>query len=141
MTGRLMLVVDDSPADRTSVRIAFERSGLPVSLSFAENAEKALAQLRASAEMPHMMLVDVHMPGLSGLGLLAELKRDKRLREIPIFMLSGTENREDVRSAYRGQACGFLHKPDNFEALSRMVEILGRLCVEALEYPQDTVKR
>ena len=61
MTGRLMLVVDDSPADRTSVRIAFERSGLPVSLSFAESAEKALAQLRASAEMPHMMLVDVQV--------------------------------------------------------------------------------
>ena len=136
-----LLVVEDSQADRASVRIAFERSGLPILLIFAESAEEALKQLRMDGVRPHMMLVDAHLPGASGLELLAMLKRDRKLREIPVFMLSGSEDPEDIRGAYRGQACGFLHKPDTFESLSRLVDIVGRLCVEALVYPRDAGKR
>lgn len=139
--GRRFLVVDDSAADRASVRIAFERSGLPVALSFAESAGEALIQLREGSARPHMMLVDVNMPGGSGLDLLAAIKRDKKLREIPVYMLSASNNPDDISGAYKGQACGFLHKPDSFESLSRMIDLLGRLCVEALAYPQDAAKR
>lgn len=82
------------------------------------------------------MLVDIHMPGGSGLDLLARLKKDRALREIPVWTLSGAHNARDVRAAYRGHASGFLKKPDDFDGLKRIAELQGRLCVEALAFPQ-----
>lgn len=134
MTARRLLIVDDSSADRTALRIAFERCGLPITLSFAESAAAALARLGGAEPAPHMMLVDVHMPGGSGLELLAALKRDERWRLIPVFMLSGSKDPRDVTAAYRGAASGFLPKPANFEGLRRLAELMARLCVEALAF-------
>ena len=136
MKGQRILVVDDSAADRAALRIAFERAGPPVTLGFAENAQDALTQLRASdAARPQIMLIDVHMPGASGLDLLAKIKHDKRLREIPVFMLSGSQDRRDVAAAYRGHACGFMRKPKDFGGLRELAGLMARLCVEALEFP------
>jgi CheY-like chemotaxis protein len=138
MKGRRILIVDDSPADRTALRMAFERTGLAVTLGFAASASEALAQLhKRGAPRPQMMLVDIHMPGASGLELLANLKGDKTTREIPVFMLSGSQNPRDIGAAYRGQACGFIPKPDDFDGLRRLAELLGRLCVETLEFPES----
>jgi len=136
MRGQRILVVDDSAADRAALKMAFGRAGPPVTLAFAENAQDALIQLRASnGARPQIMLVDVHMPGASGLDLLTELKHDKRLREIPVFMLSGSQDRRDVAAAYRGQASGFMRKPKDFEGLRQLAELMARLCVDALEFP------
>jgi CheY-like chemotaxis protein len=136
MKGRRILVVDDSAADRAALRIAFGRAGPEVALAFAESAREALALLRApNALRPQMMLVDVHMPGGSGLELLGDLKRDERLRGIPVFMLSGSQDPRDVAAAYRGQACGFVAKPGDFESLRRFAELMARLCTEALDFP------
>jgi CheY-like chemotaxis protein len=137
MKGRRILAVDDSAADRAALRMAFGRAVPSVALTFAESAREALALLRApDAMQPQMMLVDVHMPGGSGLELLADLKRDQRLREIPVFMLSGSRDPGDVAAAYRGQACGFVAKPADFEGLRRFAELMARLCAEALEFPE-----
>ena len=137
MSVTRILMVDDSAADRASVRIAFEQTGLGIDLAFAETAAQALSLLRAGPRPPpHMMLVDIHMPGASGLDLLAMLKKDRALREIPVWMLSGTNNARDVRAAYRAHASGFLKKPDDFDGLKRIAELLGRLCIEALAFPQ-----
>jgi CheY-like chemotaxis protein len=140
MTDRRILVVDDSPEDRASVRIAFEQSGFPIAVSCADGGRAALDLLRAAAAdagsaRPHIMLVDIDMPGQSGLEFLAAVKKDKSLREIPVWMLSGSQNPGDVRAAYRANASGFLRKPDDLDGLRRLTELLARLCVEALEFP------
>jgi CheY-like chemotaxis protein len=137
MKARTIFVVDDSPADRAAVRIAFERASPKVSLAFAESARAALELLRKpDGPCPQMMLVDVHMPGGSGLDLLAQLKSDDRLRGIPVFMLSGSLDSRDVSAAYRGHACGFVRKPEDLDGLKKLAEVMARLCVETLVYPE-----
>jgi len=129
-------MVDDSAADRASVRIAFEQTGFEIDLSFAESTAQAMGLLRDGARpQPNLMLLDIHMPGGSGLDLLATMKKDKSLREIPVWVLSGTNNERDIRAAYRGHASGFFRKPDDSDALRRFADLIGRLCVEALAFP------
>ena len=140
MTAARILMVDDSAADRASARIAFAQSGFDVELSFAENAAQGMEALRQSLPpfgraLPHMLLLDIHMPGGSGLEMLAKVKRDKALRDIPVWMLSGTNDERDVRAAYRGHASGFFRKPDDFEGLRRLADLLARLCLEGLALP------
>ena len=72
-----LLVVDDSPADRASIKIAFAQSGYPINVQFAASGMLALDHLRSSGKArPQVMLVDVKMPGLSGLDLLRTVKND-----------------------------------------------------------------
>ena len=137
MKGRRILFVDDSAADRAALRMAFGRAGPQMALAFAQSAREALSLLRAPDTLrPQMMLIDVQMPGGSGLDLLGDLKRDQGLRDIPVFMLSGSQDPRDIAAAYRGQACGFMPKPADFAGLQRLAEVITRLCAETLEFPE-----
>jgi CheY-like chemotaxis protein len=95
-----LLVVDDSPADRASIKIAFAQSGYPINVQFAASGALALDHLRSSSKArPQVMLVDVKMPGLSGLDLLRTVKTDPALQQIPVFMFSGSDDKRDVSTA------------------------------------------
>ncbi len=137
MKGQRILFVDDSAADRAALRMAFGQAGPQIALAFAQSAREALSLLRApDALRPQMMLIDVQMPGGSGLELLGDLKRDRGLCVIPVFMLSGSQDPRDIAAAYRGQACGFVPKPADFKGLQRLAELITRLCTETLEFPE-----
>lgn len=140
MRGVDILVVDDSAADRASIRIAFERTGHPVKLHFAHNGQMALDFLRADhgAAMvvrPQLCVLDVKMPGLSGLHVLQALKADTNLVEIPVIMLSGSDDQSDIRAAYRLFASGYIKKPTDAEGLHEVADVLGRLCTGILAFP------
>jgi two-component system response regulator len=140
MTPVEMLVVDDSPADRASLRIAFEQSKLPMKLSFADCGDTALTMLRGAPNAPpprrpHLVFVDVNMPGLSGLDLLKILKSDDDLLSIPIIMYSGSEDDANVNDAYKNHANGYIKKPLDMAGLNTIAAVVGRLCTSVLAFP------
>ena len=134
-----ILVVDDSAADRTSLKVAFQRCNYPIALSFAEDGEAALGLLRGDEGQPplrpNMMLVDMKMPGVSGLELLRRIKADPQLRAIPVMILSSSDDPRDVHDAYQCCASGYVRKPGAFDALKRIAEVVGALCAETLCFP------
>jgi CheY-like chemotaxis protein len=75
------------------------------------NGEAALAGLRRAADTPDLILLDINMPGLSGLELLAQVKADAALRRIPVVMLTSSELPADVARAYALGASGYISKP------------------------------
>lgn len=132
-----ILIVDDSAADRASIKIAFAQSGYPLNIQFAVSGNAALDQLRSDREArPHLMLVDVKMPGLSGIELLQVMKRDPELHPIPVIMFSGSDANEDVDSAYRNFAAGYIRKPADAEGLHAVAETVGKLCTVVLSFPE-----
>ena len=135
MTAPRILAVDDCPADRAALRRAFEGIAPPVDLVLAESAAGALEWLSVSYP-PHLLLVDVNMPGRSGLELLGDLKRSRVFREIPVWMLSASTDPRDVHAAYLGHASGFLRKPEDSTSLRGLAEILSRLCADWLVPPE-----
>jgi CheY-like chemotaxis protein len=132
-----ILVVDDSPADRASIKIAFAQSGHPLNVQFAFSGTAALDYLRSEQQArPHLMLVDVKMPGLSGIELLQVVKADPDLLRIPVIMLSGSDDNEDVESAYRNFAAGYIRKPADVEGLHEVADTVGKLCTHVLSFPE-----
>jgi CheY-like chemotaxis protein len=132
-----ILIVDDSPADRASIKIAFAKSGYPLNVQFAFSGTAALDYLRSDTEArPHLMLVDVKMPGLSGIELLQTLKSDPDLLRIPVIMFSGSDDKEDVDSAYRNFAAGYIRKPVDVEGLHEVADAVGKLCTLVLSFPE-----
>ena len=140
MSAVQILVVDDSLPDRMSLGMAFETCGYNVDVVFAEHGQTALDLLHGVAAhpplRPKLMLVDMKMPGVTGLDVLSNVKKDPELRSIPVMMLSGSDDPQDIRAAYQGYASGYLRKPREADQLKRLAKVIGALCAEALVFPE-----
>lgn len=124
-----VLVVDDSAADRTLIRIAFQQTGFRIQLRFAASGKEALDVLRAADQpRPAMCVIDVKMPGLSGLEVLRVIKLDPGLAMIPVVMISGSDAESDIAAARAAHASGYITKPSDAAGLARMTETLKSFC-------------
>jgi ribonuclease P protein subunit RPR2 len=101
-----ILLVDDDPALRTLLRTTFEVADVDV--TEAESADAARKRIRA--ERPDVIVLDVNMPGMTGLELCAELKADPATRDIPIILLTGSTGGTSA-SAKRAGVDAFVRKP------------------------------
>jgi CheY-like chemotaxis protein len=108
-----VLVVDDNPAD---VRL-FRESLEPVYTVFAmSDAEQALALLSPQSLTlkpfrTDMIFLDISLPKMSGLELLAKLRADPRLKDTPIIVMTGVARLDWVEAAYQAGANSFFIKP------------------------------
>ena len=101
-----ILLVDDDPALRTLLRTTFEVADVDV--VEAGGAEAARKSIRAAR--PDVIVLDVNMPGTTGLELCAELKRDPATADIPIILLTGSTGGTNA-AAKRVGADAFVRKP------------------------------
>jgi len=101
-----ILLVDDDPALRALLRATFDVAD--VAVVEAENAEVARRQIRAA--LPDVILLDVNMPGTTGLELCAELKGAPATRDVPIVLLTGAD-RGTTAAAKKAGADAIVRKP------------------------------
>ena len=100
-----ILTIDDDPVVLNSIAIYFEDSGY--SVITAENGRVGLERFRS--ERPDVMLVDIRMPEVSGLDVLATVAEESP--ETPIIMVSSTNTIQDAITALRLHAWDFVTKP------------------------------
>jgi len=112
-----ILLVDDSDDDIFLVREAFKESGVAHRLDAISDGEKALNFLKEDGNRPDVVLLDINMPRFSGFDVLEWVQSDPSLREIPIVMLTTSEQPEDVRRATEGGARDYFRKPVEFSHL------------------------
>jgi two-component system, cell cycle response regulator len=127
MTAANVLITDDSLVIRAVVRAHLETAGHHV--IEAEDGESALEQCRLSP--PDVILLDVEMPGLDGYQVLAELKADDQLQDVPVVFLTDRTNMEDVLAGLRGGAHDYLKKP--FEPAELVARVASALHVKRLQ--------
>lgn len=125
-----LLLVEDNPADVRLTREVLGVWSLPHNLSVARTGEEALSFLRRegvhSAEpATDLVLLDLNLPGQSGFELLEEIKRDEKLKHIPVIVLTTSFMEADVRKAYDAHANCYIVKPIDlveFERVSKAIE-------------------
>jgi two-component system, OmpR family, phosphate regulon response regulator PhoB len=92
--GKRVLVVDDDPDVRLFSQTVLEENGyIPVLATNGEEGEEAVKK-----EKPDLIILDVLMPRESGIRLYRKLKTNKKLKDIPIIMLSGIAEKSFLRS-------------------------------------------
>ena len=115
-----ILVCDNEEVLRGLVRASLDGNGYV--LVEARDGDDALEQARRVR--PDLILLDMMMPGRTGLEVLAELRRDPDLRGIPVVMLTARAQVTDREAARRAGADRFLAKPFSPLKLARVVEEL-----------------
>src|SRR5664279_2413536 len=96
----MILIVDDSPIDIELATVALEMTGQEISVRPALNGESALAMLRNENGLPALILLDLKMPGMSGIEVLCEIRADDRLKELPVVAVSYTHLRAHETDSY-----------------------------------------
>jgi CheY-like chemotaxis protein len=115
-----VLLVEDDEGDILMTREAFEFYKIRNPLHVVSDGERALQYVRregpfADAARPGLILLDINLPRLSGLEVLAELKADPELALIPVVMLTTSQAEEDILRSYKLHANAYISKPVDFE--------------------------
>jgi CheY-like chemotaxis protein len=112
-----ILIVEDEPSIRVVLTEILEDEGYPA--ASVSNGLEALVYLRGRAELPHVILLDLGMPVMSGWEFREEQLQDGTIRGIPVIVMSALPDL-DRKAAALGVA-GCLHKPMDINALLGMV--------------------
>ncbi len=137
-----LLIVEDEPGDFRLLQLAVQKNGFEVVLHSAVNAGEALAFLRREGEVnrdvprPDLILLDLHLPDMNGLDLLAQIKRDKRLFPLPVVIITSSGNEADVCAAYRYGAAGYVVKPADLNEFVVAIHNLGQYWFRLVRLPE-----
>ena len=116
----VILVVDDA-ADNVAI-LSLDLQQLGYRVVTATNGEEAVSV--AAAILPNLILMDISMPRLDGLGATRKIRELEPLREVPIVALTAFDTEGFKRAAYDAGVSGYLTKPVDFD---RMHHLIGRL--------------
>jgi two-component system, response regulator len=127
-----ILIVEDSEDDFYITERTFSKAGLMNSLVRAKTGDEALDFLfcrgaysyNTPENLPGIILLDLQLPGLSGREVLSEIKANPKLKKIPVVVLSGSDDSEDIDMCYQAGANGYITKPVNVE---NFIQAIARL--------------
>jgi CheY-like chemotaxis protein len=121
-------LVDDTADYRFLVESIFNRYLQTYSLHLFENGQAFLDALPQLGEKPDLIILDQHMPQMSGYETLVILKLKTDYHSIPVVMMSANASHSEISSFYQAGATSYLAKPMNFDALK---ETLRGVCQHA----------
>lgn len=119
-----LLLVEDDPDQVEVTRLALDRSSVSMDLHVASDAEAALDLLREGLA-PDLLLLDIRLPGMSGIQFLETLRAEDEWREIPIVVVTASRNKVTRDRAKQLGVREILTKPIDFPKLRRIVESVG----------------
>lgn len=114
-----VLIIDDNEDHRFLTQRAIRALGLDAEVFAAGSGDEGLRRVEADA--PNLVLLDVKMPGTDGFEVLRRLREDQATRLLAVVMFSSSENVADQQRAEALGASGFVTKPLEAKAFTRVV--------------------
>ena len=133
MKGTILLV-EDNPDDQKLTIRALKKNNITNDIVIAEDGVQALDYLfgtgqhagRDARQRPSLVLLDLKLPKVDGLEVLARLRADERTKMIPVVVLTSSKEEQDLVRSYQRGANSYVQKPVSF---LEFVEAAGRLGV------------
>lgn len=121
----IMLIVDDDAVSRRIVMEYLAKTGIKNRIIEAEGGLEAIAILEDVGLRPVLVLLDVEMPAPTGLGVLRWIRSAPRLAGVPVVMLTGSSELDQIDEAYELGIATYLVKPVGFAALTEALRNLN----------------
>ncbi len=136
-----ILVVDDSPSDVRLIREALKETSVDVTLITARDGVEATDYLQKTLHgelaRPDLIILDLNLPRKSGREVLAEVKTDIRLKQIPVIVMTSSSAGDDVTYAYNLNANSYITKPADLAEYLAVVRALNVFWFNAVKLPSD----
>jgi CheY-like chemotaxis protein len=136
-----VLLVEDDEGDVLMTREAFDFYKIRNTLHVVTDGEQAMQFLRRTgpygdAPRPGLILLDVNLPRLSGLEVLAQLKQDPELLDVPVVMLTTSQADEDIVRSYKLHANAYVSKPVDFDAFTAAIRQIDDFFLTLVQLPR-----
>lgn len=121
-----IVLVEDNAEDVAFTKRVLKHNKLIKDLIVATNGKEAAVALQRidRNDMPDIILLDINLPDISGIDLLTQIKKDESLKDIPVIILTGSNEDQDIQKCYDQGASSYLVKPISNEALMQVIEKL-----------------
>jgi CheY-like chemotaxis protein len=133
-----ILLVEDSIADAELTRRALRRANVANEVAWVRDGVEALEYLFSEGAFagrdggpPKLVLLDMKMPRMDGLQVLARLKNDARTKAVPVVMLTSSREERDLVESYALGVNSYIVKPVDFEQFAETVSQVGMYWVLA----------
>lgn len=128
-----ILIVEDSPLDLEMTLRGFRKAGVANRIHVARDGAEALDFVfgegshadRRIEDAPRLILLDLKLPKIDGLEVLARLKGDTRTRHIPVVMLTTSKQQSDLIESYQLGVNSYIVKPVDFESFVQAARDVG----------------
>lgn len=140
-----VLLIEDSPDDAAFFIHTLNRSGVSARLHVVSDGAAALDFIfgpgpeakREVQHRPRLIVLDLKLPKVDGLGVLRALKSDPRTLAIPVVVLSSSHEGRDVIASYRQGVNSYVVKPMDFDQYGETVTSLARYWLQINQTPEN----
>jgi len=122
---RTILLIEDDHVDAMTVSRAFKEINAAHLLQIVHNGEEALAYLQKEQSIrPSIILLDLNMPKMNGIEFLRIVKKDNTFKNIPVIVLTSSQDEEDKNESYAHSVAGYIIKPADYCHFIEVVRII-----------------
>lgn len=137
-----ILIVEDNPGDVRLICKALEATAHPMQTAVVKDGVEALDYLyirgaQSEAKRPDLVLLDLNLPRKNGREVLAEIKSEPTLQNIPIIVFSSSSAPADVASAYRLHANCYVTKPGDLDELYHSISWIEKYWLQIARLPSE----
>ncbi len=139
-----ILLVEDNPDDVTLTLRSLKKANIANDVVVMRDGAEALDYLFGTGAYegrgvakPAVILLDIKLPKINGLEVLARVRRDERTRRLPVVILTSSDEENDLARSYELGVNSYVRKPVEFEEFSKAVTQLGLYWLLLNESPPD----
>ena len=133
MPIKKILLVEDNHQDEMLILRTLRKANVANQIDVARDGQQALDYLfcegefaqRQVTDLPVVVVLDINLPRVGGLEVLARLRADPRTRLLPVVILTSSDEERDRLKSYEQGANSFVRKPVNFAEFAEIVARLG----------------
>ncbi len=139
-----ILVVEDSDEDFVAIKRACKKVGVNVRIERCPNGQDALDYLNnlclqdKTHKVPSIIMLDLNMPLMDGKTFLKKIKSHTILRQIPIVVVTSSNNEKEIEECYTNGANAYLCKPAEFNEFVENIKSLKQFWLETATLPVIT---
>lgn len=133
MDNNVILLVEDNPRDEALTLRALRKNHIANNIVVARDGVEALDYLfgtgayaeRDLSQMPQLILLDLKLPKVDGLGVLQKIRADEHTRRLPVVVFTSSNEEQDLVDSYNLGANSYIRKPVDFEQFMEASKHLG----------------
>ncbi|MBN2085963.1 MAG: response regulator [Anaerolineales bacterium] len=138
-----ILLIEDDPNDAALVRRALRKLNLPTDLTVLDDGDAAIRWFQEKDSTaperkpgwPWIVLLDIKMPRMTGMEVLAWLRRHRRFCALPVIAFTSSRETADIAQAYRLGVNSYLVKPLSFDQLKEIIRMVHHYWIDLNEPP------
>lgn len=136
-----ILLVEDNEGDVVLTMQALKKANVTNGINVAMDGEEAMKYLRKegkfrNAETPDLILLDINLPKIDGMEVLAEIKNDDNLKSIPVVMLTTSDSEKDIVRSYNNHANCYITKPVDFKKFMEVIQAIKDFWITIVKLPK-----